>query len=82
MKQRPRIHYTKSQKSLMWERWRQGDSQVSHETIYRSLYIQARGALKKELLAHLRRNACHATFAPSHLKDRRSRQNCRRRIDQ
>ena len=29
-------------------------SQVSHETIYRSLYIQARGALKKELLAHLR----------------------------
>ena len=28
---------------------------VSHETIYRSLYIQARGALKKALLAHLRR---------------------------
>jgi len=31
------------------------DFQVSHETIYRSLFIQARGALKKELLAHLRR---------------------------
>ena len=30
-------------------------SQVSHETIYRTLYIQSRGALKKELLAHLRR---------------------------
>jgi IS30 family transposase len=29
--------------------------QVSHETIYRSLFIQARGALKKELMAHLRR---------------------------
>jgi IS30 family transposase len=28
---------------------------VSHETIYRSLFIQARGALKKELLQHLRR---------------------------
>jgi len=28
---------------------------VSHETIYRSLYIQARGALKKELLKYLRR---------------------------
>lgn len=28
---------------------------VSHETIYRSLFIQARGALKKEFLAHLRR---------------------------
>ena len=29
--------------------------QVSPETIYRSLYIQARGALKRELLEHLRR---------------------------
>jgi IS30 family transposase len=29
--------------------------QVSPETIYRSLFIQARGALKKELLQHLRR---------------------------
>ncbi|MBR9879737.1 MAG: IS30 family transposase [Gammaproteobacteria bacterium] len=28
--------------------------QVSHETIYRSLYIQARGVLKKELMQHLR----------------------------
>ncbi len=28
--------------------------QVSHETIYRSLFIQARGVLKKELLEHLR----------------------------
>jgi len=28
---------------------------VSHETIYRSLFIQARGALKRELLQHLRR---------------------------
>ncbi len=28
---------------------------VSHETIYRSLFIQARGALKKELLQHSRR---------------------------
>ena len=30
--------------------------QVSHETIYRSLFIQARGALKKELVEHLRRS--------------------------
>jgi len=29
--------------------------QVSPETIYRSLFIQARGALKKELMEHLRR---------------------------
>lgn len=30
------------------------DRRVSHETIYRSLFIQTRGVLKKELLAHLR----------------------------
>ena len=35
---------------------------VSHETIYRTLYIQARGALKKELVAHLRRR--HAIRRP------------------
>lgn len=29
--------------------------QVSHETIYRTLYVQSRGALKKELVKHLRR---------------------------
>jgi len=29
--------------------------QVSHETIYKSLFIQARGALKKELIQHLRK---------------------------
>ena len=28
--------------------------QVSHETIYRSLFVQARAVLKKELMAHLR----------------------------
>jgi IS30 family transposase len=41
-----------------WLKWAYPDDenyQVSHETIYRSLYIQARGVLKKELLQHLRR---------------------------
>lgn len=32
----------------------QGTMQVSHETIYRSLFIQARGVLKKALIGHLR----------------------------
>ena len=41
---------------------------VSHETIYKSLFIQARGVLKKELLQHLRsrrlmRRARNATTA-------------------
>ena len=40
--------------------------QISHETIYRSLFIQARGVLKKELIKHLRsrrtlRRTRHAT---------------------
>jgi len=40
-----------------WLKIRYADDEsmrVSHETIYRSLFIQARGALKKELLGHLR----------------------------
>lgn len=41
-----------------WLRKRFPDDQtmrVSHETIYLTLFVQARGALKRELLAHLRR---------------------------
>ncbi|MBT7266152.1 MAG: IS30 family transposase [Rhodospirillaceae bacterium] len=41
-------------------------NQVSHETIYRSLFVQARGVLKKELVQHLKskrtiRRSKHAT---------------------
>ena len=35
-------------------------SRVSHETIYKSLFIQTRGALKKELLQHLRSQRAYA----------------------
>ena len=47
-------------------------NQVSHETIYRSLFIQARGVLKKELLEHLRakrtiRRSRHASLKRSGL---------------
>ena len=47
-------------------------NQVSHETIYRSLYIQARGVLKKALLDHLRarrtiRRSRHASLKRSGL---------------
>jgi IS30 family transposase len=40
-----------------WLKTQYSDNQslrVSHETIYRSLFIQARGVLKKELMDHLR----------------------------
>ncbi len=56
--------------------------QVSHETIYRSLFIQARGALKKELVEHLRRTPSDAPFAPSHQEDGQARPNHRHRLDQ
>ena len=41
-----------------WLRVRYPDNeamQVSHETIYRALYVQARGTLRRELIRHLRR---------------------------
>jgi IS30 family transposase len=51
--------------------------QVSHETIYRSLFVQSRGVLKRELQQHLRRQARirHARAAaqvghyPGHIVD-------------
>ena len=39
---------------LKWQFPKDEDLRVSHETIYRSLFLQARGALKKELIQHLR----------------------------
>jgi len=52
-----------------WLKCRYPDNKVyhvSHETIYRSLFVQARGVLKKELIKHLRsgrpiRRSRHAT---------------------
>jgi IS30 family transposase len=52
-----------------WLKWAYPEDEarrVSHETIYRSLYVQARGVLKQELMAHLRsqrvfRRSRHAT---------------------
>jgi len=57
---------------LMRKHPNEEDRRVSHETIYRSLFIQTRGVLKKELLAHLRasrsiRRSRHATLKRSGL---------------
>lgn len=47
---------------------------VSHETIYRSLYVQARGVLKKELIQHLRtRRPIRRSRHASAKKDQRGR---------
>jgi IS30 family transposase len=52
---------------LKWKNPRNEARQVSHETIYRSLYVQTRGVLKKQLIEHLRlqraiRRSRHATM--------------------
>ena len=51
-----RLNWSPEQIAGWLKRWRPGDgcNPVSHETIYRSLFVQARGVLKKELLGHLR----------------------------
>ena len=51
-----RLNWSPEQIAGWLKRWRRGDgcNHVSHETIYRSLFVQTRGVLKKELLGHLR----------------------------
>jgi IS30 family transposase len=51
-----RLDWSPEQISGWLKRAYPGDERyhVSHETIYRSLFVQARGVLKKELLSHLR----------------------------
>jgi transposase, IS30 family len=49
-------HWSPQQIAGWLKRQYPGDvpNQISHETIYRSLFVQTRGVLKKELLAYLR----------------------------
>jgi IS30 family transposase len=42
--------------------------QISHETLYRSLFIQARGVLKKELVGHLRTRRVIRRSKQSHIR--------------
>ena len=51
-----RLNWSPEQIAGWLKRAHPGDGcyQVSHETIYRSLFVQARGVLKKELLQYLR----------------------------
>ena len=51
-----RLNWSPEQIAGWLKRMHRGEDsyQVSHETIYRSLFVQARGVLKKELLQHLR----------------------------
>ena len=56
MARKLRSHWLPEQIAGWLKRAHPGDEryQVSHETIYRSLFVQACGVLKKELLLHLR----------------------------
>ena len=47
------------------------EMQVSHETIYRTLFVQSRGALRKELTAHLRTGRVTRRPAGTRLPDGR-----------
>jgi len=58
---------------------RRADARV-HETIYRSLFIQARGVLKQELLGTFDRSAAYAVAALSYLQ-RLARSNRRCDLD-
>jgi IS30 family transposase len=51
-----RLDWSPEQIAGWLKRTHPGDecNQVSHETIYRSLFVQTRGVLKRELLGHLR----------------------------
>ena len=73
MKQRPRIYYTESQKALMWDRWRKGESlqQIAQ------LFARNRSSIQRILAetggirpAQRRRSRLALTLAdrPDHLK--------------
>jgi IS30 family transposase len=44
------------------------EMQISHETLYRSLFVQARGVLKKELVGHLRTRRVIRRSKKSHIR--------------
>ncbi len=61
-------------------------NQVSHETIYKSLFVQARGVLKKELMQYLRtrrtmRRSRHASLKQDQFEAGRAWSNQGRSID-
>ncbi len=47
MKQRPRIYYTESQRSLMWDRWQKGDSLQQIAQLFDRHHSAVQGILVK-----------------------------------
>ncbi len=45
MKQRPRIYYTQTQKDLMWERWKKGESLQQIAQLFDRNHGSVRGIL-------------------------------------
>ena len=56
MARKLRLNWSPEQVAGWFKRAHREDeaNRVSHETVYRSLFVQARGVLKKELLGYLR----------------------------
>ena len=66
-----RLNWSPEQIAGWLKRAHRGDESyhVSHETIYRSLFVQARGVLKKELLKHLRSKRTIRRSTQAHQKN-------------
>lgn len=47
MKQRPRIYYTETQKALMWERWRKGDTLAQIARLFDRYHSAVQGILAR-----------------------------------
>ena len=70
---KPSLDWSPEQISGWLRRRYLGDQemQISHETIYRSLFVQARGVLKKALVRHLRTRRVIRRSKPGHIRGQR-----------
>ena len=56
MKQRRRIHYNDTQKALMWERWRKGESMQKIAKLFDRNHSSVQGIMAETVTSHTTRN--------------------------